>query len=64
MRTAMSCITTMLIALGSTTNFYGLPGLEPHAVTMKTLGDAIHLRNRVIDAGAGTTECEPGQQVC
>src|ERR687895_2608183 len=32
-------------ALGSTTNFYGLPGLEQHALTMKTLGDAIHLRN-------------------
>jgi NADH dehydrogenase len=38
----------LVIALGSTTNFYGLPGLEPHSVTMKTLGDAIHLRNRVI----------------
>ena len=32
------------------TNFYGLPGLEQHALTMKTLGDAIHLRNEVIAA--------------
>ena len=31
----------VVIALGSTTNFYGLPGLESHALTMKTLGDAI-----------------------
>ena len=38
------------MALGSTTNFYGLPGLEQHALTMKTLGDAIHLRNEVIGA--------------
>jgi NADH:ubiquinone reductase (H+-translocating) len=38
----------VVIALGSITNFYGLPGLEQHALTMKTLGDAIHLRNRVI----------------
>jgi NADH dehydrogenase len=38
----------LVIALGSTTNFYDLPGLEAHALTMKTLGDAIHLRNRVI----------------
>ena len=38
----------LVLALGSTTNFYGLPGLEQHALTMKTLGDAIHLRNRVI----------------
>jgi NADH:quinone reductase (non-electrogenic) len=38
----------LVIALGSMTNFYGLPGLEQHALTMKTLGDAIHLRNRAI----------------
>ena len=38
----------LVIALGSVTNFYQLPGLEAHALTMKTLGDAIHLRNRVI----------------
>jgi NADH dehydrogenase len=38
----------LLITLGSTTNFYGLPGLAEYALTMKTLGDAIHLRNRLI----------------
>jgi NADH dehydrogenase len=38
----------VVFALGSITNFYGLPGLERFALTMKTLGDAIHLRNRVI----------------
>jgi NADH:ubiquinone reductase (H+-translocating) len=38
----------LVIALGSTTNFYGLAGLEEHALTMKSLGDAIHLRNRLI----------------
>jgi NADH:ubiquinone reductase (H+-translocating) len=40
----------LVIALGSITNFYGLPGLDRHALTMKTLGDAIHLRNEVIAA--------------
>ena len=51
----------LLMTLGSTTNFYGQPGLERHAVTMKTLGDAIHLRNRVIDAlEQASTECETG----
>ena len=46
------------IALGSITNFYGLPGLESHALTMKTLGDAIHLRNRVIATlEEADTEC-------
>ena len=48
----------LLIALGSTTNFYGLPGLAEHALTMKTLGDAIHLRNRVIATlEQASTEC-------
>ena len=51
----------LVIALGSTTNFYGLPGLEAHALTMKTLGDAIHLRNRVIATlEEADTECAGG----
>src|SRR5207244_10378313 len=52
----------VVIALGSITNFYGLPGLEQRALTMKTLGDAIHLRNRVIATlEEGDTECAAGQ---
>jgi NADH:ubiquinone reductase (H+-translocating) len=48
----------LVITLGSTTNFYHLPGLEAHALTMKTLGDAIHLRNRVIATlEQADTEC-------
>jgi len=38
----------VVVGLGSITNFYNLPGLEEHALTMKSLGDAIHLRNRLI----------------
>ena len=38
----------LVLALGSTTNFFHLPGLETHALTMKTLGDAIRVRNRLI----------------
>ena len=38
----------LLIGLGSTTNFFKLPGVEERAVTMKSLGDAIHLRNHMI----------------
>jgi NADH dehydrogenase len=38
----------LVISLGSTTNFYGLPGLEACALTMKSLTDAIQLRNRLI----------------
>ena len=51
----------LVIALGSITNFYGLPGLEAHALTMKTLGDAIHLRNRLIAMlEEADTECAGG----
>lgn len=38
----------LVLALGSVTNFFGLPGVEEHAQTMKTLGDAVRLRNRMI----------------
>jgi NADH dehydrogenase len=38
----------LVISLGSITNFFNLPGLEERALTMKSLGDAIHLRNRLI----------------
>jgi NADH dehydrogenase len=51
----------LVLALGAITNFYGLPGLEQRALTMKTLGDAIHLRNRVIATlEEADTECADG----
>lgn len=48
----------LVIALGSTTNFLGLPGLSERAMTMKSLSDATHLRNRLIDLLEGAdAEC-------
>src|SRR5213594_1373579 len=38
----------LVISLGNITNYYNLPGLEQDALTMKSLGDAIFLRNRLI----------------
>jgi NADH dehydrogenase len=38
----------LVLGLGSTTNFYGLPGLEDRALTMKSLSDAMRLRNHLI----------------
>ena len=38
----------LIIALGSTTDFYNLPGVEENSITIKSLGDAITLRNQVI----------------
>ena len=38
----------LILALGSTTYFRDLPGVEDHALPMRTLGDAMRLRNHVI----------------
>ncbi len=38
----------LVLALGSVTNFYKLPGLAENALTMKSLSDAIRLRNHLI----------------
>jgi len=39
----------LIIALGSETNFFGMADVEKNAYTMKTLYDAVVLRNRIID---------------
>src|SRR5499433_2017812 len=48
----------LVLSPGSVTNFFGLPGLEARAITMKSLGDAIALRNRMIQQlEEAETEC-------
>jgi NADH:ubiquinone reductase (H+-translocating) len=39
----------LVLTLGSVTNFYAIPGLNEHALTMKSLTDAVYLRNRLIE---------------
>ena len=39
----------LIVGLGSETNFFGMSDVENNAYTMKTLNDAVVLRNRVID---------------
>jgi len=39
----------LIVALGSQTNFFGMADVEKNAYTMKTLNDAVMLRNRIID---------------
>ncbi|HSB83018.1 MAG TPA: NAD(P)/FAD-dependent oxidoreductase [Nitrosarchaeum sp.] len=39
----------LVVALGSETNFFGMVDVEKNAYTMKTLNDAVMLRNRAID---------------
>jgi NADH:ubiquinone reductase (H+-translocating) len=48
----------IVLSLGSTTQFFGLPGVEENALTMKSLSDAVKLRNRLIAIlEAADTEC-------
>ncbi len=53
----------LIIALGSSTNFFGLPGIQDAALTIKTLDDAIELRNRLIThLEEANSECAAGQR--
>ena len=48
----------VVFALGSVTNYYGIPNLAETALAMKSLGDAIGLRNRLIEhLEEADTEC-------
>ncbi len=38
----------LVLALGATSNFYDLPGVEENAITMKALEDAFYLRSHII----------------
>src|SRR5919197_4177949 len=39
----------LVIALGSETNFFGMADVEKNSFTMKSIGDAIILRNHILD---------------
>src|SRR5277367_1710341 len=52
----------LVLCLGSTTNFFDLPGAETYSATMKSLSDAILLRNRLIaHLEEADTECAASQ---
>lgn len=51
----------LILALGSSTNFFGLAGVERCALTVKSLDDAIALRNRLIThLEEANSECAAG----
>lgn len=39
----------LVLALGGVTNYFGIPGAADFALSFKTLGDAIYVRNHTID---------------
>jgi NADH:quinone reductase (non-electrogenic) len=39
----------LILALGGVVNYFNIPGAAEHSIAFKTLGDAIYVRNHVID---------------
>lgn len=52
----------IVIALGSVPNYYGIPGLQENSLSMKTLCDAVGIRNRTL-ALLERANSEPDPQV-
>jgi NADH dehydrogenase len=53
----------LILALGAGTNFFNLPGVEDCCITMKTLGDAVAIRNQLIThLEEANSECAAGER--
>lgn len=52
-----------IVCLGSQTAFYGIDGLADHALTLKSLGDAMTIHQQVMAAATDATEDDPAQVV-
>ncbi|THE63300.1 NAD(P)/FAD-dependent oxidoreductase [Salinadaptatus halalkaliphilus] len=53
----------VLVALGTQTAYYGIPGLEDHSMTLKSLDDALEIHDAVKEASQEATRGEPAQIV-
>lgn len=53
----------VLVALGTQTAYYGIPGLEEQALTLKSLDDALEIHDAVQDASEDATRGDPAQIV-
>lgn len=52
-----------LVALGSQTAYYGIPGLEEHSLTLKSLDEALEIHERVKEAAENATRNDPAHVV-
>ncbi|MFC5972484.1 NAD(P)/FAD-dependent oxidoreductase [Halomarina salina] len=52
-----------VVGLGSQTAFFGIDGLEDHALTLKSLDDALTITDRLRDAAREATRDDPAQVV-
>ncbi|WP_440771496.1 NAD(P)/FAD-dependent oxidoreductase [Natronorubrum sp. DTA28] len=53
----------VLVGLGSQTAYYGIPGLEDHSLTLKSLDDALEIHEAIKEASQAATRGEPAQVV-
>ena len=53
----------VVVCLGSRTAFFGIDGLEEHALTLKSLGDAMAINEQVRTAAADASQTEPAQVI-
>ena len=53
----------VLVGLGSQTAYYGIPGLEDHSLTLKSLDDALEIHEAVKQASQDATRGDPAQVV-
>lgn len=53
----------VIVALGSDTAFYGIPGLEENALTLKSLDDALEIHDHVKEAARGASRNDPAKVV-
>src|SRR5271170_1206834 len=53
----------LILALGAGTNFFNLPGVEASCFTLKTLSDAVAVRNQLITSlEEANSECAAGER--
>ena len=53
----------VVVGLGSQTAFYGIDGLEEHALTLKSLGDALAINEHLTEAARESSRSDPAQVV-
>ncbi len=52
----------LVMALGAETNYRGVPGAQEHTLTLKSLEDAISLKNHFIEVFERASRMEPGPE--
>lgn len=55
---------TLVLGLGSETNYFNIPGLEEHSFGMKTINDALRLKNHIHDVITTCEITDKGEKLC